>query len=303
MLSIQDVGLSILGDNPKNFYILGGAEYGIKAKYIDILVSKIGKKLEYDNVSEIINLMSKFHIIPLQPQVYVVRYDKGFLSGLNKELAEKVLSLNIVGTLVLLYEDSKDITKADKFFPDNTAVIDAIDVKHLTKYLRSDFPDLDKKTIDSVAKQACNYYQAQNMCRCLNAVKDKILLTEKQIVTLFDIQTNYSNDDVQLAVATRDFKSFSYIIDHYDGDIQNILYLILRTMIELDKCIDGKYVNSPLKKHSKNWTKPDIYYMYNHTYNAIKALRSGCTVEVTDLLLYLGALMKFKNIPDMRLLE
>ena len=39
MLSIQEVGLSILGDSPKKFYILGGSEYGIKDKYIEILVS------------------------------------------------------------------------------------------------------------------------------------------------------------------------------------------------------------------------------------------------------------------------
>ena len=298
MLSIQDAGLSILGDSPKNFYILGGSEYGIKAKYIDILVSKIGKKLEYDNVLDVVNLMSKFHLIPLQPQVYVVRYDKSFIGAVNKDLAAKILSLNIVGTLILIYEDTKDVTKLDKLFPENTVTIDPVDIKHLTKYLRSDFPDLDKKTIEYVAKHSVNYYQAQNICTGLNAVKDKVLLTEQQIISLFDIQTNYSNDDVQLTIATRDFKSFSYIIEHYDGDIQNILYLILRTMIELDKCVDGKYVNSPLKKHAKNWTKPDIYYMYNHTYAAIKTLRSGVTVDVADLLIYLGALMRFKEIPS-----
>ena len=44
MLSIQDLGLSILGDSPKNFYILGGIEYGIKDKYIEILESKIGPR-------------------------------------------------------------------------------------------------------------------------------------------------------------------------------------------------------------------------------------------------------------------
>ena len=303
MLSIQDVGLSILGDNPKNFYILGGSEYGIKDKYIESLVSKIGVKLEYATVSDVINLMSKYHIIPLQPQVYVVRYDKTFVSTVTKELAAKLLALNIVGTLVLIYEDSKDINKLDKLFPDNTSIIDPVDIKHLTKYLRSDFPDLDKKTIDNVAKHTPNYYRARNICRCLDVIKDKVLLTEKQIMALFDIQPNYSDADIQIAIVTKDFNSLVYMTEHYDGEVQNILYLILRTMIELDKCIDGKYVNSPLKKYSKNWTKPDIYYMFNHTYNAIKSLRSGYTVEVIDLIIYLGALMRFKNIPDTRLLK
>lgn len=302
MLSIQDVGLSILGDDPKNFYILGGTEYGIKDKYIEILTSKVGAKLEYSTVMDVINLMSKYHIIPLQPQVYVVRYDKGFVGSVTKELATKLLSLNIVGTLVLIYEDTKDIAKLDKLFPDNTAIIDPVDLKHLMKYLRSDFPDLDKKTIEHVAKHSVNYYQAKNICRCLDVIKDKTLLTEKQILALFDIQPNYSNEDIQIAIATKDFNSLVYMTEHYDGDVQNILYLILRTMIEFDKCIDGKYVNSPLKKYVKGWTKPDIYFMYNHTYNAIKSLRSGYTVEVSDLITYLGALMLFKNIPDTRLM-
>lgn len=302
MLSIQEVGLSILGDNPKNFYILGGSEYGIKDKYIEILVSKIGAKLEYETVSEVINLMSKHHIIPLQPQVYIVRYDKDFVSK-AKDLSAKVLSLNIVGTLVLIYEDEKDITKLDKSFPDNTAVISAIDTKLMQKYLKSDFPELNKQTIEYAAKNAFNYYQAKSICRCLNAVRDKIVLSEKQMVALFDIQPNYSNNDVQVAVASRNFNALVYIAEHYDGDLQNILYQILRVMIELDKVQSSRYSNSPLKEYAKNWKPADIYWMFNHTYEAIKSLRSGYTIEVKDLITYLGALMVFKNIPESRLLR
>ena len=303
MLSIQDVGLSILGDNPGKFYILGGVEYGIKDKYIEILTSKVGTKVEYGAVQDVINLMSKYHIIPLPPQVYVIRYDKSFLSDLNKDLAAKVLSLNIIGTLVLIYEDTKDIAKLDKFFPDNTASIDLVDVKHLNKYLRSDFPELDKKTIESVTKLVGNYYQAKTICNCLMLIQDKAMLTERQIATLFGIQPTYTNEDIQIAVADRNFNSLVYLIEHYDGDLQNVLYQILRVMIELDKCLDGKYVKSPLKSYAKKWTKPDIYYMFNHTYEAVKALRSGYMAEIDDLIVYLGALMMFKRVPDVRSLR
>ena len=300
MLSIQDLGLSILGDSPKNFYILGGIEYGIKDKYIEILESKIGPRLEYPNVMDVVNLMSKFQIIPIPPQVYVVRYDKSFVSTATKELATKILNLDILGALVLVYEDDKDLAKLDKLFPDNTASVDKIDVKHMVKYLRADFPDLDKKTIESAAVRATNYYHAKNICRCLDAVKDKMLLTEGQMVSLFDIQPNYSNEAVQEAVASRNFNDLTYMIDHYDGDPQGILYQILRVMVELDKCFDGKYVNSPLKKYTKQWTRLDVYFMFNHTYEAIKELRSGYTVEIPDLLLYLSAMLSFKQVPDLR---
>jgi len=303
MLSIQEIGLSILGDNPKNFYILGGTEYGIKDKYIEILISKIGAKIEYATVMEVVDLMSKHHIIPLQPQVYIVRYDKGFGSSVTKELAARILALNIIGTLVLVYEDEKDLNKLDKVFPDNTASIDSIDVKHMVKYLKSDFPDLDEQTIGYAANHSVNYYQAKNICRCLNCIKGNVILSERQIVSLFDIKTTYSNNDVQVAIASRNFNAFVYIAEHYDGDPQNILYQILRVMIELDKIQNSKYSNSPLKDYSKNWTKPDIYWMFQHTYEAIKSLRSGYTVEILDLLTYLGSLMVFKTIPDMKLLH
>lgn len=303
MLSIQDVGLSIFSDTPKNFYILGGTEYGIKDKYIEILVSKVGKKIEYDTVLDVIKLFSKHHIIPLQPQVYIVRYDKSFVSSANKELADKLLSLDIVGTLVLIYEDDKDVTKLDKVFPDNTASIDPIDTKHMIKYLTSDFPELDKKTVEYAANSSSNYYQAKNICRCLNVIKDKVLLSEKQILSLFDIHSEYSNNDVQVAIASRNFNSLMKITEHYDGDLQNILYQFLRVMIEMDKIHSSKYSNSPLKQYAKNWRGADIYYMFNHVYDAIKFLRSGYVVDVSDLITYLGSLMVFQTIPDTRLLK
>lgn len=303
MLTIQDVGLSIFGDTPKKLYILGGPEYGIKEKYIEILTDKIGPKAEYECVTDVIRLMSTYQLIPLDPQVYVVRYDKDFVSSINKDLAEKVLNLRVAGVLVLIYEDDKDIHKLDKYFPDNIAVINPIDDKHMSKHLRQDFPDLDKKTIEAVVQVAENYYQAKNICRCLFVVQDKIKLTKQQIVSLFDLKTTYSNEALQIAIANRDFRSLIDIAEHYESDPQLILYQILRVMVEIDKCFDGKYVNSPIKKYAKNWTRPDVYYMFQHTYEAIKALRSGCTVDIQDLIVYLGALMKFKEVPNMRLFQ
>ena len=303
MLSIQDLGLSILGDAPKNFYILGGSEYGIKDRYIEVLVSKIGPKLEYANVLDVVDLMSRCQLLPLPDQVYVVRYDNTFLSALTTDLAERILRLDIIGTLILIYEEDKDIAKLDKFFPDNTAIVSNIDVKHMSKYLAGDFPSLDKKTIEYAAKNAENYYQAKTICRCLNFMRDKMLLTEKQIISLFGLQNNYSADDIQTAIASRNFTLLMSVIDQYDGDPQGILYQILRVLIELDKCFDGKYVNSPLKKYAKQWTRADVYFMFNHTYAAIKELRSGSTADVRDLLIYLAALMSFKQIPNLEVLR
>lgn len=301
MLSIQDVGLSIFSDTPKNLYILGGSEYGIKDKYIEVLISKIGKKQEYDSVTDIINFMSRNHIIVPPPQVYVVRYDKGFVSNI-KDLAPKLSSLDILGILVLIYEDDKDVTKLDKYFPDNTAIIDPVGIKMLLKYLKADFPKLDAKSIEYAAKNSTNYYQAKNICRCLDIIKEKSILSEKQIISLFDIHSEYSNSDIQIAIASRNFYALMKIVDNYDGDLQGILYQFLRVMVEMDKIQSNKYSNSPLKEYSKKWKRADIYYMFNHTYDAIKSLRSGYVADVKDIIIYLAALMMFQTIPDTKLL-
>lgn len=302
MLSIQDLGLSIFSDTPKKLYILGGAEYGVKDKYIEVLVAKFGNKIEYDTVTEVVDFLSGYHIIPVEPCVYVIRYDKTYVSAVNKVLADKLQSLSFDGTIVLLYEDTKDLTKMDKFFPENTASIDGVDLKHMVKYLKSDFPDINAQSAEFAAKYATNYYHAKNICRCLYAIQDKLILSEKQIVSLFDINLSYDNEDLQVAIASRNFNALMYIADHYDGDLQNILYQILRVVIELDKCQNGKYTKSNLSKYAKLWERADIYWMFNHTYEMIKSIRSGYPVDVQDAIIYLGALMKFKNIPETRLL-
>ena len=54
MLSIQEAGIQILGDNHGNFYIFGGHEYGIKVGYIDILSNKFGPVVECPSVIDTI---------------------------------------------------------------------------------------------------------------------------------------------------------------------------------------------------------------------------------------------------------
>ena len=83
MLSIQEVGTEILTHNPRKLYIMVGQEYGIKTKYIDILAEHYGRKEECLSMSSIIDIMNTKHIIPLQPAVYVVRYDDSFITDLS----------------------------------------------------------------------------------------------------------------------------------------------------------------------------------------------------------------------------
>lgn len=303
MLSIQDLGLSIMGETPKNFYILGGVEFGIKEKYIDILSSKIGKRVEYSSMLELLSSMEKKQMFPIPPAVYVIRYDKVFLSKLNAELAQRINKCRINGCIVLIYESDSEVNKLDKFFPENTAIVMHIDSKFIIKYLRSDFPDLKDEYYAIAAKGATDYYQAKNICRCLYSLQDKYTLTEGQIKYLFGMDTTYSDNDIMLAIANRDFASLVYMSEHYDGDIQNILYLMLRTMLELDKCLDNKYASSIVQKSVKAWTRYDVYFFFNHVYNALKQLRLGYINDPSLYIVYLAALLRFKQIPNLAVLQ
>lgn len=305
MLTIQELGLSIMGDSPKNFYILGGTEFGIKEKYIDILVSKIGPRVEHSNLIELLSYMEKKQLIPVPPSVYVIRYDKTFLSKLSEksgELANRIKKCKINGTIVLIYTNDADINKCDKYFPENTASVIHIDNKFIVKYLKSDFPGLSEEYCNISAKVASDYYQAKNIARCLYSIQDKYKLTEGQVKYLFGLDTTYSESDMMLAIANRDFASLVYMSEHFDGEIQNVLYTMLRTMIELDKCLDNKYTQSPLQKACKLWTRYDIYFYFNHVYNALKQLRLGYAADPSLYIVYLAALLRFKQIPDMKVL-
>ena len=303
MLTIQDLGLSIMGDSPKSMYILGGTEFGIKEKYIDILCSKIGNRIEYANTLDLIASMEKKQMIPIPPAVYVIRYDKVFISTLNAELAQRINKCKINGCIVLIYETDAEINKCDKFFPENTAAVMHIDSKFIIKYLKSDFPNLKEEYFKIVANIASDYYQAKNICRCIYSIQDNYTLTEGQIKYLFGMDTTYSDNDIMLAIASKDFASLVYMSEHYDGDIQNILYLMLRTMIELDKCLDNKYNSSIVQKASKYWTRYDVYFFFNHVYNALKQLRLGYTNDPSLYIVYLAALLRFKNIPNLQALS
>ena len=299
MLSIQDLGLSIMGDSPKNLYILGGCEFGIKEKYIDILCSKIGPRVEMSSFLKLIDMMSVNHIIPLQPKVYVIRYDKEFLSKINDKVLALYKKCKIVGAAILIYEVHTEVTKLDKYFPDNTCEVDNVSPKFIKKYILQEFPDINNHYVDTVLKYSSDYYNVRNVCRALYCIQDKYSLSESDIISNFALSNAFSDNDIQLAIANRDYRSLIYMIDNYSGNTQNILYLILKTMIELDKISENKYSDSPLKSAIKKWDRYSIYNMFNITYHTLVQMRKGYTINTENEISNVLFMLTFKNIPTL----
>ena len=299
MLNVQELGIQILGDNPGRFYILGGNEYGIKAKYISILKEKYGNKIECPSVKELIEKLGKKRILPLTPAVYVVRYDESFVSELSKDVVNQVERLKFQGTIICLYEQSKHVTKLDKFFPKYTACIDAVSPQFVTKYLHSDFPGLADRFIDIAVSYSENYNQAKNMCRCMRSVPAESLydLQDAEIAQMFGCITTSTESQIRIGVASKNFKYLMSVVDNYEGASDILIYTTLQTMIELDKLKDNKYLQSDIREYVKYWTREDIYYMFMNAYAELKKLRPVSSYDVKFSLIYLFGLLNYSKIP------
>lgn len=300
MLTVQEIGTQILNKTPGKFYVLGGSEYGIKEKYISILKEHYGKQIECPTVQEVLNMMGKKHIVPLEPAVYVVRYDESFVSTVSDATAAKINALNIVGTVVCVYEAPKHVNKLDKHLPQYTASIDAVSPQFVAKYLHSDYPKLADKFIN-LAVQACdNYSQAKNMCRCMNQVAPEKLysMPDNDIIKLFGCSDTSTEAQIRIGVASRNFKHLLDLAARYSEDADRILYAVLQTMIELDKAMDNSHVQSDVRQYLKLWTREDIYYMFMNTYEELHKLRSMSSYDVNNTLVYLFGLLKFARIPS-----
>lgn len=300
MLSIQEAGMQILGDNPGKFYIFGGTEYGIKQKYISVLVDKFGKQIESPSVKEVIDMLSKKHIIPLEPAVYVIRYDESFLSEVSDAMKTKIDKLKFEGTIICIYESPKHISKLQKSLGDYLVMIDTVSPQFVTKYLKSDFPELNDKFIAIAVKHSDNYNQAKNMCFAMNCVAESELdgMNEQEIARFFGCSDMSTETQIRIGVASRNFKFLVEVMEKYEEDADRIFYAILQTLIDLDKLLDNNRLQLDIQKYVKNWTRENVYYMFMNTYAELKKSRSGAGYDIKLSLIYLFGLLKFQPIPS-----
>ncbi len=300
MLTIQEVGTDILGNKPKKFYIFAGSEQGIKEKYISILEEHYGAKKESPSVSQILDMMSMKHFVPLKPTLYVIRYDEEFLASLSDGTKRKIESTDIVGTIVCLYDStSKGLNKASKYLGDYTVSIDAVSESFVIKYLHSDFSNLPDRLISLAARIGANYGDSRNICKSMSTVRPEELfaLTDAQLTALFGKITSVSDAEFKKGIASRNFSYLNNLLETYTGELDSILYTILSTMIELERLLSNSYTQSDIREYVKRWTKKDVYNMFMNTYDVIRKLRSYAT-DVKSSLIYLFGLLQFSEIPD-----
>lgn len=304
MLTIQDVGTEILERRPRKFYIFGGSEYGIKRKYISILIDHYKNFKECQSVDDVLASMSTKHFIPLEPTLYIVRYDENFVSSASETTSDIIESANIIGTIICIYESDKHVNKLAKYLPNFTVRIDPVNVNFKIKYLKSDFPSLPEKLITLAATYGIDYNDAKNICASMSMVEpDRFFaMSDKEIIGLFGKQHNYTDSDIKCGVASRNFNYLVHALDNYEGEYDTLFYSILSTMIEMEKVISNKHAQSEFSEFSKNWVEPDIYNMFMNTYSELQKIRSY-SVDAKFSLIYLFGLLKFKRIPSVEFME
>lgn len=305
MLTIQEVGSQILTKHPGKFYVFLGSEYGIKSTYINMIKDTYGKLINVDKVSEVLQLMRTKRLIPLQPAVYVVRYDADFLKAVDGSTAASIDSTNIIGTVVCIYEDPKCIDKFDKYLPQHSVIIPEVTKDHLVKYLRRDFPELSDRFIHVAVQYGVNYGHCQQICRALLHAPVGVLedMTDVDIGSLFGCTDAITEAQLKVGVASRNFKYVINLLDKFEDDLSVVLYAILSVMLELEKISVSRYVDSPYKSYKDRWTIPDIYNMFDQTYEQLRNSRSLSSLDMYNAVVYVLSLLNYSVIPQVGALK
>ena len=299
MATIQEVGTAILSNKPGKLYVFGGEEYGLKCQYIKRMKDHYGSAVECESGEQVLNMFKGKRLIPLTPCVYIVRYDEKFLADMNDKTAAALEALNIIGTVVFIYQAEKDVQKCMKYLPNYTVRIDKVNPAYVAKYLKNDFPALSEAAIKNVISVTSDYNLASNICNCLQYADKgyQNTATPKMIAKAFGYHTASTEQAFKLAIAARDFNTLLALLDEYEEDMHLIFYTVLSTMLELEKLINHKFGDSPLLPYVGSWNVADIYYMFNNAYLLLQQSRKYA-VDISDSLVYLFSLLRVSPIPD-----
>ena len=305
MLTLQQAGTEILGNQPQKFYVFTGTEYGIKRKYIDHLKQFYNGYAVADTVNEVLGVMQKKSIFPVPPKLYVVRYDDSFVSSLTDKTAARLAKIKINGTVVCLYEDERQSAKCAKYLPEHTVSFDRVHIQYIQKYLRSDFPDLSENCISEAVKIHDDYMGAYNICAVLNNLPEKYRdgVSPKAMETAFGYTLRSEEAYFKAAFAAKNASLCAMLLDNYAGDLNILFYAMLATLIELEKLMTNPKQRSDYKQYIKAWTTESLYNMFGHVYSELERSRALQGYNLHDRLLYLLLLLQYNPIPQLGVLQ
>ncbi|MBP5433760.1 hypothetical protein [Ruminococcus sp.] len=301
MLTIQQAGSEILGDRPGKFYVFAGTEYGVKRKYIEHLKNFYKHSVTADTVSEVIESMQKKSLLPVPPKLYIVRYDESFVSSLGDKSRQQIEKTKINGTLICLYETEKAAVKCAKYLPDCTVSFDAVHTEYVKKYLRADFPGLADSIIAEAVRIHREYIGAYNICSVMNCVSEdeREHISVKDMDEMFGYSLLTGDEQFRQAFAAKDIRMCVSMLDNYEDSFDSVFYLMLASLLELEKLITNPKQKSDYRAYIKGWTAESVYNMFIQVYSELEQSRELQGYNIRDRLLYLLLLLQYGTIPQM----
>ena len=284
MLTIQEVGNEILNDKPRSFYIFCGAEGGVKDKYIEHLQSLYGNKVEVDSFAEL-SAQLQFPSLVSIPKLYIVRYDKEFLSKVNESTADLISNLYIDGTVILIYSDNAG-SKLSKHLGDYTIDIAPLSEQLQMKYLSKEFPQISTVILQTIISLSGCYLSAHSVCSSLSNLSAMEIngLTAEEIEKNFIICAGSDENTIRNDIYSRDVVKALKDLDSFAEDKNYLFYNIMNTMTTLEK------------QNNRAWNKSDIIAMNDLAYRFLLSSRT-ISVDLYNLLVILFCSMGVSPIP------
>ena len=295
-MTIQETGKQILTNNPGSFYIFCGEEYGIKYKYIELIKSHYGKCVESNSVNDVLSFMRRKHLLPIQPTLYIVRYDESFLSSLTDKTAEEIENTKIIGTVVCIYELEKHQKKCSKYLDMYTVAINKVNPEFIKQYLVSDYPDLPTECIDIAIKLRDDYMGARNICESMKYSGDYINDTKSMILAFGSINDNDSAL-FRTYFAAKNFSGCLYVIDNFNGDLNSLFYVMLNALVEIERLLGNPKAKSDLGRYQRSWNINNVYHAFTHIYDELKKSRNCLSYDIYDRLIYLLSVCFCNDVP------
>ena len=297
MRTIQEVGLEVLNGNPQQFYIFLGREYAIKRKYIEILHKHYGRCKEVDTFEDMKCIVRGSTLFPVLPTLYIIRYDDMFVKRLTDNAKIEFEYLNLIGTLIFIYESDSDCKKLDKYLPDYTVTFFSVNDNLQKKYLTKDYPNIPDNVIDDVIGLNHGYTISDNICKSLCCYPHLSRLTKHDIIGMFESHQDNIISKLQYCFANRNCVGIYKLLEMDDIDISNLHYKFLSVIIELMKVRKSSYVDSPYKDFASKWSNDDLRNMFNFIYSELIKLRTISSDTYNSIML-IATLLCYKNIPS-----
>ena len=293
MLDLREGIQSINSDNPKSLYFFTGEEYGVKVEYLDILKKHYNQCLEVESLDELLKSFKVKSLIPRIPSLYVVRYDKQFIKDLNKDKVKEINKLNILGTIVGIYQDNNDEEKLDKYFEKNVLRVNKLSSVVMIKHLKSSYPSVPDNLLKVISENSVDYYQAKLRCESLVHLNSNEI-SQNEIIKLFGQKFSFDFQRFKLSVCSRNYKYALKELDNYESDYYLLLYEILQVMLDIAKGLENKYNADYTKEYLNLWDKKSVKLMYHLVFDQINMLRNNSTYKEYDSLVYSLSMLNFR---------